>query len=227
MTAEQLVGLARSDADTVVATTAGIEAVSRAVSSDASTDVLTSLMTVPALVRRAVLGALAERGRGVSIAERYLFDRSPGVRTAAQSVYRRSGQDPASVYRASLERSDHVPVVITELAMIGTSEDHQSVLDGTSGPMTLATRRAAANAVRWVAEDRLPELLTPLLWDPSAGVTRTAVRRLQAKASELDSAMLLELAAAPLSHNRRAAYRLMCYRLLADRVEAVLDRARG
>ena len=221
MTVEQLVELARSDTDTVVATTAGIDAVLRAVATDASTDVLTSLMTGPALVRRAVLGALAERAQGLSVAERYLFDRSPGVRAAAQLVYRQAGHDPALVYRAALDQSDHVPVAITELAMIGTNADHERVL-GALQAEDVATRRAAANAVRWVAADRLRDLLTPLLWDPSAGVTRTAVRRLQAKASELDSAMLFELATAPLTHNRRAAYGLIRRRTAAERVEANL-----
>lgn len=221
MSVDQLVELARSDADTVVATTAGIDAVSRIAASDSAPDVFTGLMAGPALVRRAVLAALAERAQGVAMAERYLFDRSPGVRGAAQGVYRRAGQDPASVYRAALERSEHVPVAIVELAVIGSSADHEHVL-GALQADDVATRRAAASAVKWVAGDRLRELLTPMLWDPSAGVTRTAVRRLLGKARALDGTMLLELAAAPRSHNRRAAYRLMRRRSAPERLEANL-----
>ena len=219
MTDDQLLWLACSDSDTVVATTAGLEAVSRVVASDSSRDVLTSLMTGPALVRRAVLIALAEQGHGISIAGRFLFDRSPGVRAAAQLLYRRAGQDAASAYRAALDRSEHVPIALIELAVIGSSADHQRVLLALQSD-DVAARRAAAGATRWVAGDRLPELLTPLLWDPSAGVTRAALRRLQAKASEIDRAVLLKLAAAPRSHNRRAAFRLMRRRTAAERIEA-------
>jgi hypothetical protein len=86
----------------------------------------------------------------------------------------------------------------------------------------VATRRAAVNSARWVAGERLAELITPLLWDPSAGVTRAVERRLRAKARDLDAAMLAALASAPMTHNRRAAYRLMRRRSALERVEADL-----
>ena len=218
---DELIGLVRTDPDTVVSSAAGVEAVSRTATVDDTGAVLDSLLAGPAPVRRAVLDTLANRSEGRASAERHLFDRSPGVRAAAQRAFRRSGGDPASVYRAAYERNEHVPTAVTEMALIGSSADHETVLRSLHAD-DASTRRAAVNACRWVASERLAELITPLLWDLSAGVTRAVVRRLRAKASDLDSAMLLELAAAPQSHNRRAAHRLMRARSALERLEADL-----
>lgn len=218
---EQLLRLARSDDDIVVAARAGIELVSRTSAGDASTELLDGLMTGPAPVRRAVLEVLATRADGLPIAKRHLFDPSPGVRAAAQVALQLGGQDPALVYRAALEQSDRVPTAIAELATLGNIADRARVLAALRSD-DVATRRAAANAVRLVAPERLRELLVPLLSDSSPGVTRIAFRRLVAKAKELDATTLSELAAAPRSHNRRAAYRLMRRRSAAERVEADL-----
>jgi hypothetical protein len=114
-----------------------------------------------------------------------------------------------------------VPIALVELAQLGSSDDHAAII-GALASADVATRRAAVSAVRWFAGPRLPELITPLLWDPSAGVTRAVERRLRARASDLDGRMLLDLAAAPQSHSRRAALRLMRRRSAPERVEADL-----
>ena len=220
-TLDELVAVAQTDSDTVVAGMAGVEAVARSQGSDEPSAVLDSLLTGPALVRRAVLDALADRGDGGAAAERHLFDRSPAVRAAAQRAYRRPDADPVAVYRAALARAEHVPIALVELAQRGSSDDHAAIIAAlVSGDV--ATRRAAVSAVRWFAGPRLPELITPLLWDPSAGVTRAVERRLRARAGDLEGRMLLDLTGAPQSHSRRAAYRLMRRRSAAERVEADL-----
>jgi HEAT repeat protein len=111
--------------------------------------------------------------------------------------------------------------VVTELAFLGSSGDHELIL-GALDSEDVATRREAVNAVRWIGGERIVELLTPRLWDPSAGVTSTAATRLSRVARDLDGGMLLELAAAPSPHNRRVAYRLLRRRAPWDRIEANL-----
>jgi hypothetical protein len=149
-------------------------------------------------------------------AERHLFDRSPAVRAAAQRAYRRSDGDPAAAYRAALTRTEHLPIAVTELALVGSIDDHASIVNALHAD-EIATRCAAVSAVRWIAGERLADLITPLLWDPSARVTRAVERRLRAKARDLDSAMLQDLTTAPLGHNRRAAYGLMRRRSAPER----------
>ena len=217
-TRDELVRLATTDPDTIVSSTAGVEAVSR-VANEASSSGLDSLLSGPSLVRRAVLEALGARGEGRISAERHLFDRSPAVRSAAQRAYRASGGDAAAIYRSAFEQGRQVPIAVIELAHTGSSADRERVLE-TLKSQQPATRRAAVNAARWIAGERLAELITPLLWDSSPGVTRAVERRLRAKARDLDAGMLSALSSASRSHNRRAAYRLMRRRSDSERLEA-------
>ena len=220
-TLDELVAIAISDPDIVVASAAGVAAVSRITEDGASRERLDRLLAGPALVRRAVLGALPTGEHTRDLAERHLFDRSPSVRGVAQEAYARCGGDPSTVYRAALAKSEHVPIAVLELAHVGSAEDHEAVLAALQSPDP-AARRAAVHAVRWIAGDRLSELLVPLLWDPSPGVTRAAEKRLRAMAKSLDSRTLGDLAAAPGSHSRRAGYRLLRRRTAPERVEADL-----
>jgi hypothetical protein len=221
LTLDELTRLACSDPDTVVASTAGVEAVRRIGTTRAAGEPLATLLAGPALVRRAVLDALAELGEGGEVAERLLFDRSPTVRAAAQRLYRRTVGDPAVVYRAALARCERVPIAITELATEGHVADHDAILAALRSASD-ATRRAAVGAVRWIARDSMCELLAPFLWDASPSVTREAERHLRAQASDLDGTRLWELAAAPHRHHRRAAYRLLRRRTAPERIEADL-----
>jgi hypothetical protein len=220
-TLEELVAIAISDPDIVVASAAGVAAVSRITEGEAAREGLDRLLAAPALVRRAVLGALPPGEHTRDLAERHLFDRSPSVRGAAQQAHARSGGEPAKVYRAALAKSEHVPIGVLELAHVGSPEDHEAVLASLRSPDP-AARRAAVHAATWIAEDRLSILLVPLLWDPSPGVTRAAEKRLRGMAKSLDRRTLDDLAAAPGSHSRRAGYRLSRRRTALERVEADL-----
>lgn len=221
MTLDELVAIAVSDSDTVVASAAGVAAVSRIAENEAALEGLFRLLAGPALVRVAVLGALSVGEHSGDLAERHLFDRSPSVRAAAQQAYAQNGGKPAVIYRAALTRSEHVPTAVLELAHVGSSGDHDAILGVLQSPDP-AARRAAVHAAKWVAGDRLTDQLVPRLWDHSPGVARAAERRLRGAAKSLDSRMLSDLAAAPASHNRRAAYRLLRRRTAPERLEADL-----
>jgi hypothetical protein len=220
-TLDDLVGIAVSDPDIVVASAAGIAAVARIGDDEAATVVLERLLAGPALVRRDVLTSLPKNERALDVAERHLFDRSPAVRGAAQQASTRFGGNAATTYRAALTRSEHVPVAILELAYVGSLQDHEAVLGALQSPDP-AVRRAGVNAAWWIAGEGLTDLLVPLLWDPSPGVTRAAEKRLRGIAKGLDSRLLADLVAAPGSHNRRAGYRLLRRRTAPERVEADL-----
>jgi hypothetical protein len=220
-TLDELVAIAISDPDIVAASAAGVAAVSRITEDGALRERLDRLMAGPALVRHAVLRALPTGDHTRDLAERHLFDRSPSVRGAAQQAYARSGGNAATIYGAALATSEHVPIAVLELAHVGSPEDHEAVLAALQSPDP-AARRAAVNGARWFAGDRLADLLVPLLWDLSPGVTRDAERRLRSMAKSLDSRTLDELVAAPGSHNRRAGYRLFRRRTAPERVEADL-----
>jgi hypothetical protein len=220
-TLDELVAIAISDPDIVVASAAGVAAVSRITADEARRERLDRLLAGPALVRCAVLGALPTGEHTRDVAERHLFDRSPSVRGAAQQAYVRSGGEPSTAYRAALAKSEHVPIAVLELAQVGSPEDHEAVLAALQSPDP-AARRAGVNGARWFAGDHLADLLVPLLWDPSPGVTRDAERWLRSMAKSLDSRTLDELVAAQGSHNRRAGYRLLRRRTTPERVEADL-----
>ena len=220
-TLDELVAIAISDPDIVVASAAGVAAVSRITEGRASGERLNQLLAGPALVRCAVLDALPAGEHTRDLAERRLFDRSPSVRGAAQQAHARCGGEPSTVYRAALAALEHVPIALLELAHVGSPEDHEDVLAALESPDPRA-RRAAVNAARWIAGDRLSDLIVPVLWDPSPGVTRAAVKRLRGIAKRLDRRALDDLVAAAGSHNRRAGYRLLRRRTAPDRVEADL-----
>jgi hypothetical protein len=220
-TLDELTSIAISDSDIVVASAAGVAAVSKITEDGAPRERLDRLLAGPALVRSAVLGALPTGEHTRDLAERHLFDRSPSVRGAAQQAYARSGGEPSTVYRAALAGLEHVPIAVLELAHVGSPEDHKDVLAALESPDP-AARRAAVNAAGWIAGDRLSDLLVPLLWDPSPGVTRAAEKRLRGMAKILDRWTLDDLAAAPGSHSRRAGYRLLRRRTAPERVEADL-----
>ena len=217
----ELTALARSEPDTVVAALAGKEVVARIAAADPSGARLELLLGGPAPVRCAVLDALGERSAGRAAAARHLFDRSPIVRAAAQRAFARTGGDAAEVYRTALRNSERVPVALTELAALGSADDHAAILAALHGA-EVATRRAAVGAVHRIAPDRLCELLVPLLRDPSAGVVGMAVRRLRPRARDLDLGVLQDLASAPLAFHRRAAQRLLRRRAPMERLEADL-----
>jgi hypothetical protein len=220
-TIDDLVAIAISDLDMIVASAAGVAAVSRITDAGAPREGLDRLLAAPALVRRAVLDALPTSERTRSLAQRHLFDRNPLVRGAAQQAHARSGGEPSMVYRAALAKSEHVPIAVLELAHIGSADDHEAALAALQSP-DAAARRAAVQAARWIAGDRLSDHLVPLLWDPSPGVTRAVEKGLRGMAKSLDSGMLDALASAPGIHNRRAGYRLLRRRTTHERVEADL-----
>ena len=220
MPLDQLVTLAVSDPDTSVAALAGVAAVARVAAGDVD-DVLERLLAGPAVVRAAVLDALPGGERARESAEGQLFDRSPAVRGAAQKAYVRTGGDAAAVYRAAMSRAEHVATAIVELAAIGGEQDRIVIFGALQSPES-ANRRAAVEAAKWVAGERIVELLVPMLWDSTPSVARAAERRLRGHAHGLDGKVLGALAEAPDSHNRRAAYRLLRRRTMSERVEADL-----
>jgi hypothetical protein len=220
LTLDELLTLAVSRRDPELASIAGVTAVSRLQSTDRD-DAFERLLRGPALVRRAVLDALQVGEHTRQLAEKRLFDRSAAVRAAAQRALARAHGDSANVYRQALSQGEHVAVSILELASVGGKHDQPLILDALNAPGA-ATRRAAVNAVRWFAGDRLLEWLVPMLEDTSPGVTRAAERRLRSQAKAIDPAVLSRLAQAPASHNRRAAYRLLRRRTAPERIEADL-----
>lgn len=202
-----MVSLALDDPDTVVATSAGGAAVARA-REVGDRDALARLLGGRAVVRRAVLEALAPGAEAVEVAESHLFDRSPLVRGAAQGVVRRAGGDPAGEYRRSIEAGVRVAIAVFELGYVGGPGDMPTVVKALGSPDT-AVRRAAIHAASRRAGPELPSLLIPLLDDPSAGVVRAAERRLRPIVKSIDRSIFDGLLVSPEPHVRRAAFRLL------------------
>jgi hypothetical protein len=218
LASEELVSLALHDPDTVVATSAGGAAVARARQAG-DPDALARLLGGRAAVRRAVLEDLAPGPEAVELAESHLFDRSPLVRGAAQSVVRRAGGDPASAYRRSFEASVRVAISVFELGYVGGPGDMPTIVNALGSP-DAAVRRAAVHAASRRAGPELPSLLIPLLDDPSPGVVRAAERRLRPFVKSIDRSVIDGLLASPEPHVRRAVFRLLRRRSPHERLEA-------
>lgn len=218
LASEELVSLALDDADTVVATSAGRAAVAQAREAD-DRDALTRLLGGRAVVRRAVLEALTPGAEAVELAESHLFDRSPLVRNAAQSVVRRAGGDPVTEYRRSIEAGVRVAISVFELGYVGGPGDMPTVVNALGSP-DAAVRRAAVHAASRRAGPELPSRLIPLLDDASPGVVRAAERRLRPFVKSVDRSIIDVLLASTEPHVRRAAFRLLRRRSPHERLEA-------
>ena len=218
LASEELVSLALDDADTVVATSAGGAAVARA-RGTGDRHALARLLSGRAVVRRAVLEALAPGAEAAELAESHLFDRSPLVRGAAQSIVRRAGGDPASDYRRSIEAGVRVAIAVFELGYVGGPGDMPTVVNALGSP-DAAVRRAAVHAASRRAGPELASLLMPLLDDPSSGVVRAVERRLRPLVRSIDRAVIDRFMGSPQAHVRRAAFRLLRRRSPHERLEA-------
>ena len=222
-TLDELARFAHAAADVVVAARLGAAAVARLGDpSSAPDDVLQQLLSGPPLARVAVLDALPAGAGTIGVAEPYLFDRSRAVRFAAQRAWIRAGADPIVQYVLAMSRGEQVPKSVEGIAALSRSAaDQETVVAALRAPDP-ATRRAAVTGLGWLQRTDTAELLLPLLRDPSPGVTTACVRRLRARAQELDPALLRELAASSAAHQRRAAIRLLRGRGGSDSVAADL-----
>jgi len=106
-----------------------------------------------------------------------LFDRSAGVREAAQFYVRRAGVDVAQVYRDALPSADLV-AAIAGLGETGTAADAERLLPYLSNPRAVV-RRAAVRAIVRVSKDQFVDALAALLTDASPAVVSAARRALR------------------------------------------------
>jgi hypothetical protein len=160
-----------------------------------------------ALVRAEALQALTAIGE-LGAAEAALPDRHPLVRAIAQAALRRSGSDPAELYRLLAGWESPAPGVIAGLGETGGAADAGLVRRWLAHPRARG-RVAAVRALRRLGATRAAELV-PLLRDESGAVTRQVVATLRHDLSVLDPGMLGALLSpgnAP--HVRFAGYRLL------------------
>ena len=184
----ELVSLALRDPDTVVATRAGQEAVTRA-SAAGDNATLARLMEGRAAVRRAVLDVLPNNPATAAIAREQLFDRSPLVRSGAQELARRTGTDPDESYRNEARVGDRRAIAVLELGYSDNPQDQLIILKALTDAEP-PVRRAAVLALRLLAGPDMPSLLVGMLSDSSPGVVRAAERGIRPHVRGLDRAVI-------------------------------------
>jgi len=140
---------------------------------------------------------------GVDTAVAYLADRSSAVRSMAQALVLKAGDDPAAHYRA-------LPVsfgAVAGLGETGTAAD-AARLERHLADDRPRMRRAAVRGLRRIAPES--PSVSPLLTDPSPSVTRQVVAFLLGKPALVDVPTLRALLSPghPL-HTRRAAATLL------------------
>ncbi|WP_228769726.1 hypothetical protein [Actinokineospora alba] len=214
---DRLLSAVRSDDDTVIRLHCA-EALIRMGDLDLTRSLLSSGTAAVRAEAVHALGSAGERGP----AEAALTDRNRIVRETAQAVLRRAGSDPGGAYRALLAVSP-TPAVIA--GMGETGGDTELLRPFLTHPVT-RVRVETVRALRRLGDTPVG-LLTPMLADPAAAVTRQVVVSL--RGHELDMSFLLrQLGVDQPPHSRFAAYRLLTARDAWTRIEtnlALLDDA--
>ncbi len=140
---------------------------------------------------------------GPDVAMAYLADRSSAVRSMAQALVLKAGDDPAAHYRA-------MPVSFGVLAGLGEtgSTADAAFLEGHLADDRPRIRRAAVRGLRRIAPESAA--VRALLTDPSPSVTRQVVTFLRGKPALVDIPTLRDLLSPghPV-HTRRAAATLL------------------
>ncbi|MFD9358657.1 hypothetical protein [Streptomyces sp. NPDC060031] len=174
------------------------------------------------MVRAAGVTALRRAGRAAQAVE-YLTDRSGMVRACARWLVRQDGGDPYAHYRELVTDPARVsPYAVAGFCECAGPADApllRALLGhGADAPLLRALLGHGADAVRAAAVAGLsldgacdPDLLLPLLDDPSACVAREVARALTPVAGRLPcDPLLARIAPERPLHTRRAAYRLLC-----------------
>ena len=213
------------------------EAAVRAATAAGTVDLVRPLLSSgAAMVRAEAVHALARTG-DLAPAHAALADRNPMVRAVAQAAVRHTGADPAQHYRRLALTPHPEPGTIAGLGETGTAQDTDLVHPFLDHPRPRGRAEAVRALRRLSAAD--PDILTPLLTDPSGAVTRQVTLALRPRASELDLTHLKDLVAADNPrHIRVAAYRLLHARdvwirlltdlqLISDASPEIRNRARN
>lgn len=205
---DQLLRAVRVDDDVAIRARCG-EALIRMGDPDTTRGLLSSRTAAVRAEAVHALGLADECGP----AEAALTDRNGMVRETAQAVLRRAGRDPAAAYRALLTVAP-TPAVIAGIGETGG--DTELLRPYLSHPVA-RVRAEAIRALRRLGDTPV-DLLTPMLTDSAAPVTRQVVLSLRGR--ELDMAFLLrQLGVDQPSHVRFAAYRLLMARDAWTRIE--------
>ncbi|MEV6652137.1 hypothetical protein [Streptomyces sp. NPDC051219] len=161
-------------------------------------------------VRSAGVNALRRAGRTAQ-AEPFLADRSGLVRACACWVLRQQATDPLPLYRslcADPKAGDLPPGAPVGLAECGTRADASLLVPLLAHPVGAVRAQAVAGLRLLDTTD--PELLRPLLDDPSPSVVREVVTALVGSLERLPEEWLARrLAEDRPTHTGRAAFRLM------------------
>ncbi len=188
------------------------------------------------MVRAEAVHALARTG-DLAPAHTALIDRNPTVRAVAQAALRHAEADPAERYRRLAPTPHPEPGTIAGLGETGTAQDTGLVQPFLDHPQPRGRAEAVRALRRLSAAD--PDILAPLLTDPSGAVTRQVTLALRPRASELDLTHLQELLAPDNPrHIRATAYRLLHSRdvwirlltdlqLISDASPQIRNRARN
>ncbi|MFI5609982.1 HEAT repeat domain-containing protein [Amycolatopsis sp. NPDC051903] len=184
---DRLAGLVHDDTDSVVRTQAGNLVLDHGDPALAQA----MLRDGPPRVRARALHLLGH-------AHDHLDESSSLVRSMAQALVLRVGDDPARHYREALARGAITPATVAGLGETGTAADVDLLRDHFAHPRP-RVRAAAVRGLRWLLADptnsRAVELARPLLADPSPGVVRAAATVVAGRLGQADRPYLLALAA--------------------------------
>ena len=232
-----LVRAAERDTDRIIKMKCADAAVRAAVAAGRVDEIRPLATSSTAIVRAVAITALARAGESDS-ASAAIADRNPIVREVAQAALRRLDVDPAEQYRAlAAARTPADPSSVAGLGETGDASDVEVILPSLKD-VSPRGRVEAVRALRRLGWMNVP-LLSAMLDDSSAAVTRQVVATLVPRATDVDAERLAELLdPRQRPHVRSAAYRLLRMQgvwtrvrtdleLLDDEDEKVRGRARG
>lgn len=224
---EQMVSAAEHDGDLPTRIRCAEAAVKAALAAGTVDLVRPLLSSGTAMVRVEAIHVVAQAG-DLAPAIAALADRNPLVRAVAQAAARRSGADPADRYRRLVTVPERAPGAIAGLGETGSAYDADLIRRWLDHPRPRGRAETVRALRRLDAAD--PGLLSAMLTDPSAAVTRQVTAALRPWASRLDTRRLRDLLTdAHPQHVRTAAYILLrerdiWTRLLVD-LELVSDQS--
>jgi hypothetical protein len=232
-----LVQAAERDTDRIIKMQCADAAVRAAVAAGRVDEIRPLATSGTAIVRAVAITALARAGE-TDRASAAIADTNPIVRDVAQAALRRIGVDPAEQYRAlAAARTPADPSSVAGLGEAGDASDIEVILPSLKD-VSPRGRVEAVRALRRLGWMNVP-LLSEMLDDSSAAVTRQVAATLVPRATDVDAKRLAELLdPRQRPHVRSAAYRLLRMQgvwtrvrtdleLLDDEDEKVRGRARG
>lgn len=237
LSSSDLLDATARDGDRIIKMQCADAAVRAAVAAGRVDEVRPLAMSNTAIVRAVAITALARSGDTES-AEAAIADKNPIVREVAQAALRRIGVNPAERYRAlAAARTPADPSSVAGLGETGDASDIEVILPSLSD-LRPRGRVEAIRSLRRLGWMNVP-LLSTMLDDSSAAVTRQVVATLVPRANDVAPERLADLLDPRQSpHARAAAYRLLRVQgvwtrvrtdleLLDDEDEKVRGRARG